>query len=485
MEERTIKQDKRRPRGLADPLEVDMRRRLFWGVMIMDYGLSHSLGRPAMLATGQDRIDVEYFAPVDDQYITPDGILPGPFSTRKWISIHFFKMRMLQLEIRRKLYQKKRPTPTNDSDPWFKQMHKKLVSWRDASPNEDEGSGFSRMWFIGRYNTMVVFLHRPSPQIPRPTPKAAMLCYDACEFNIYMQEQQIRNRSVEITWVFTQTIFMAMNTMLWCLSYAEVRGAHPREEVERHLRLALEEIKTAAARWPGVESAAQLYDSLIAACLQIYDKEGDILIMATSPNDASLFNNNGNNRSFTTTPSTLGRHNAPDDGSRGSIGSSFHADISDTMPSTSRISIIGSAKSPLLTKIPSLQSYTSVDSQHTQYAEPLFNPLPDAFDPYQWDNALFGPPSLGSAGYVNIINPDSAYAANPHNLQYDNFPDLWNAQGLPLAQTQGQAQGLTRQQQMELMQDLKKSGVNHLEMMIEQTSAFFNAGARSVEDDWR
>lgn len=131
----------------ANPLEVDMRRRMFWIILVMEYGLSHSLGRPSNFATALDHFDVGFFEIVEDQYITADGILPAPqASMKKWISQHFFKMRLLQLEIRRKLYQRKRSEPKNDQDPWFKDMEAKLIAWRDTSPPEDAGSGLNQAW---------------------------------------------------------------------------------------------------------------------------------------------------------------------------------------------------------------------------------------------------------------------------------------------------------------------------------------------------
>ncbi|THZ03988.1 hypothetical protein D6C95_03493 [Aureobasidium pullulans] len=144
-EERTI--TRTQSGGKADCLEVDMRRRLFWCTFVMELGLSHALGRPSILATHQDHIDVEFFEAVSDEYITPEGILPGAPrpNLKKWIAIHFFKMRMLQLEIRRKLYQKKRPTPKDDKDIWFLQMNAKLdLLWslsfaevRKQNPRQD------------------------------------------------------------------------------------------------------------------------------------------------------------------------------------------------------------------------------------------------------------------------------------------------------------------------------------------------------------
>lgn len=112
----------------------------------MEYGLSHSLGRPSAMSIGPGHIDVHYFEPVDDVCITAEGILPGDPSPKKLIAIHFFRMRLLQAEIRRKLYQKKRDHPKDDSDPWFAQMEAKMIHWRDSSPYNAEGSGHSNAW---------------------------------------------------------------------------------------------------------------------------------------------------------------------------------------------------------------------------------------------------------------------------------------------------------------------------------------------------
>ncbi|KAK0889762.1 hypothetical protein LTR02_015207 [Friedmanniomyces endolithicus] len=286
-EEKTITRG--RPDGKVDFLEIDMRRRLFWCIIVMDFGLAHSLGRPAMLATGHDHIDVGWFETCDDVHIKPEGVDAAAIrpTLKKWIAIHFFKMRILQLEIRRKLYQRKRASPIDDSDPWFTYMDGKLCAWRDAAPNNDEGTGLDKAWFVARYNTIVVFLYRPSPQVPRPSLEAALKCFDACEYNIYVQREQIRRKNVDLTWIFTQTIFMTINTTLWSLSYVEVRRKHSKATVEKHLETAMDAIQLASDRWPGVASAVQLYHNLINAILKIYEKDGDIPISAATPSDVA------------------------------------------------------------------------------------------------------------------------------------------------------------------------------------------------------
>ena len=271
-EEETI----HRPPSGARPnaLEVDLRRRLFWIITSMEYGLSHSLGRPSAFGVTVDNINVNFFELCDDHYITADGLLPGHHPImKKCISIHFLKMRLLQAEIRRTLYLKKREAPIHDQDPWFHQILTKIDNWVRDCPKNDEGSGLSESWFIGRKNTMIVFMYRPSPQIPNPSLFAAQQSYTAAIFNIQLQKRQVEAHLIDITWIFTQAIFMALNTILWCISYPVIRQQHPVEEVQRHIQDALSAIDLCADRWPGVRSAQQLYENLVTGCLKAYEME--------------------------------------------------------------------------------------------------------------------------------------------------------------------------------------------------------------------
>jgi hypothetical protein len=155
---------------------------------------------------------------------------------------------------------------------------------------------------------MVVFMFRPSPQCPKPTLAAAMRCYPCCEYNIYMHRDQIKNGNVDMTWIFTLAMFMNVNTILWTLSYEGIRRKYKREDVERHLNVALECIRIASERWPGVNSALELYKTLIAACMRIYDKQGDVEISVASPTDTTGYDS----RSNTTSPvATMSQPFAP------------------------------------------------------------------------------------------------------------------------------------------------------------------------------
>ena len=130
--------------GLINPLQLDLRRRLSWIILSMEFGLAHSMGRPNAFATGQDHVDVAFFEALDDDYISAEGISPGPVSEKKTVSIHFLRMRLLQAEMRRVLYQKKRPEPKNEDHPWYKQMEQKLQDWVDRCP---QSPIWSQTWY--------------------------------------------------------------------------------------------------------------------------------------------------------------------------------------------------------------------------------------------------------------------------------------------------------------------------------------------------
>lgn len=125
--------------------------------------------------------------------------------------------------------------------------------------------------FVVRYYTMVIFLFRPSPQVPKPSVRAAMRCYEASAYNIGKQSEQMNTKIVDVTWIFLLSLFMAVNTILWAISYPEVRSCHSKAELEGHLDTALDIIIKSRERWPGTAAASDLYSKLAKACLKSYD----------------------------------------------------------------------------------------------------------------------------------------------------------------------------------------------------------------------
>ncbi|KAF5495391.1 Positive regulator of purine utilization [Colletotrichum siamense] len=299
-DEKTIAQG-----GLLDPLTLDMRRRLAYVVTSMEAGLAHSMGRPNGFSKVDDRMDVEPFATVDDEYITSEGLLQGPPSENKLVALHFFKMRMEQAEIRRVLYEKKREEPRDENHPWFAKMEREIQGWIDSSP---QNPAWCRPWFTGRYHQMRIFLYRPSPQVPRPSARAASICFEGASYIINLSKQQMEKAAVDITWVFLLNLYMSLNTLLWTISYPEIRQAHTREEVEELSDQTLDILEQCTERWPGTAQAVQLYSIFAKACLQSYEARDTPVLQSSSTftTPPSMFDGDspqGSENSASTAPS--------------------------------------------------------------------------------------------------------------------------------------------------------------------------------------
>jgi hypothetical protein len=344
---------------------------------------------------------------------------------------------------------------------------------------------------------MVCFLYRPSPQISRPSANAAKLCFDACEYNIYMTRRQIETKSVDMTWIFTQAIFMVVNVMLWSLSYSEVRRNHTRDEVERHLNVALESIELASERWPGVTSALELYQNLIGSCMRIFDKDGDIPISAGSPSDsASVVSSSiveGINRSRTTSPATASTASVstPSENTHPPFGYlppgpsqplfSFNTAQTNlhSSPSGQSVSLQTTPQ-----QFPS-QSYMDTSPKATvDNSIPAFNyppttqytPMPSTFAELPHWNPTFSMPPQEPFSMSPASQPLTSPIYNEHYAANQGFP--MTDYLYPQWSQEDRGVGLNHEQQMQLMQDYEANETSHLKEIIQQSHQLFRPYAQ-------
>jgi hypothetical protein len=308
-----------------------------------------------------------------------------------------------------------------------------------------------------------------------------------------MTQKQIETKTVDMTWIFVQAIFMCVNTMLWTLSYSDVRRTHNRDEVESHLNVALESIRLSSERWPGVASAMELYYNLIGACMKIYDKDGDVPISAGSPSDtASVVSSNmvdGINRSRTTSPATASTASVstPSDqvpapfgylpnqnqqifnfNNGQSNGTSPYA----TSPNAQHASVHTSPQQPQIHNYTDMSPKTSIDATMPIYSYPpttQFTSLPTTFAELPQWNPTFSMPPQEPFGMptMPLSSPfyNEAYAANQGYELADYLNPGWSQEA--------RGNGLTQQQQMQLMQDFEMHETSKIEEMIQQSNQLF------------
>ncbi|KAL9613413.1 MAG: hypothetical protein Q9167_002061 [Letrouitia subvulpina] len=302
---------------------------------------------------------------------------------------------------------------------------------------------------------MIIMLFRPSPEQPEPPLTAARKCFDAAVFNIQMHRKQISTKSVDLTWIFTQSLFMVLNTLLWTLSFPDIRNEHPKEEVEIYLQSAQEGILLASKQWPGVESAMELYSSFILLCLKAYDLPDEIPCSESSVSEesSSAFSSWNYSQRLVSTPPTVA--SSVDPNAYDSSGAKIL-----TPPTTSESSQSQQNGSRLLPKTRGNQSAPSNSqlhqplqaSQSISTLQPpasfdpasIYNPMPSTMPTLQpWNSThaaqLQALTNLhhGSEHYLGAIS-DSYF----QDLNAPLFSDL-------------PAQSLDREQQRELMANLE------------------------------
>ncbi|QSZ28677.1 hypothetical protein DSL72_003177 [Monilinia vaccinii-corymbosi] len=484
VEEKTITQGV--SHGLLDPLQLDMRRRLAWIVLAMELGLAHSMGRPNAFAIGKDHLDIQFFETVDDEYITADGILPGPISEKKRLAIHFLRMRLLQAEIRRMLYLRKRTEPNNEEHPWYAQMLQKLRDWLEASP---ENPSWSKAWFTGRYNTMIIFLFRPSPQVPQPSYRSAIMCYDAASSNIVTQSEQIKTAMIDLTWPFLLSLFMAINTILWSISYPEVRALHPKEELENHIALALDIVAHSHERWPGTQLTSELYMKLTKACLKSYELGDNSLssFSATSPPSSLADSPSASENSCATSVSPNNAQN-----NNAQLNNTYQAPpqfgypfnempeqippydysclLPPTQPSFRSNSIFASPSSgqsdrrfsyfpPEFTQ-PQPQPHSQAQAQQSQSYSMLWAPVPNVHQ-HQMPAQESLPPMQ------NSLTINAAYFTQPEYYKFP--PHLFSQDNFDMGLRSG---SLSQEQQTELMHSLETEGLTEIDNFMNHIPQF-------------
>lgn len=292
---------------------------------------------------------------------------------------------------------------------------------------------------------------------------AAMNCIEAALENIRLQREQIEDRSVDVTWIFTQTLFMELNTALWALSYPEVRREKPKAEIEEYVQMAQDGIRLASERWPGVESALELYENLIKACLKAYDSATPYVIRSPSrkPSSASL-------RDTATPPpltnsstatSLIGSRNDPPTTRSPSlhgmpgIGSSSYQRLSSS-PTHSEYNLADSQQSmPYQAQFPGQPSFQYMTTYHPTAFDPnsLYNTLPAATT-YPWYTGL--PVMFQPVQTEAFFTP-----GKQAELQFDVIGDQYSQYLHAPYAPQQPLQSLNEQQQVELMTNLEETGL--------------------------
>ena len=125
-----------------NPLEAELRKRIFWTIRKMDIYVGAMLGLPQTLS--DEDIDQEYPIEVDDEYITEEGILPMPPGTVSLLTAFNVHTRLVTIltKIVRNVYPIKPKSGTYQSDKSYavpfsvvRDIENDLENWKSSLPD--------------------------------------------------------------------------------------------------------------------------------------------------------------------------------------------------------------------------------------------------------------------------------------------------------------------------------------------------------------
>lgn len=307
---------------------------------------------------------------------------------------------------------------------------------------------------------MIVFLFRPSPQVPKPSVRSAIMCYDASAFNIKAQAKQLETAMVDITWIFLLSLFMAVNTILWTVSYPEVRSLHSKAELEEHIDIALEVIDKCRERWPGTAATSHLYAKLAKACLRSYNSKENSQppssLSANSPSSLTDVNSPSASEHSSATTGSLAHSQKPYQ-SPPQFGYVF-----DQMPEPIPTFDFGSSQQ---SSQPSFRSNSIFVSPSSMQSDRRFSYFPPDFaQPPTLPNAWNSVPSETQFAVPALPAPSDPAIADPsYFMQASTFsfgPHLYSEQNYGTDLRHG---SLSQEQQVELMQSLETDGLTEID----------------------
>lgn len=308
---------------------------------------------------------------------------------------------------------------------------------------------------------MRIFLFRPSPQVPKPSVRSAIICYDAAAYNIKMQARQMETAMVDITWIFLLALYMAVNTILWSISYPEVRALHSKAELEENIDIALDIITKCRERWPGSAAASNLYSKLANACLRSYDLTPSSSLSANSP--SSLTDNNSPSAS---------EHSSATNGSLAHSQQAFSSPqfsyvfqqvpepLSEFDYNTPPPPVhAGFRSNSIFENPPSAQSDRRFSYFPPEFVQP--SSLPNVWHPM--------PLSQEPEPMHNTVIADPTYFMQPTPFSF-NGP-MYTDQGYDIQMRQG---SLSQEQQVELMQSLETYGLTEIDNFMNLSAQYEN-----------
>ena len=237
--------------GYFNPLEAEIRKRVFWAVRKMDIYVASMLGLPQTLS--DDDIDQEFPTEVDDEYVTKDGILPMPDGQVSLMTAFNCHTRLVQLlsKIVRCVYPIKVQGKQGKGDKTYsvpfstiREIENDLENWKRSLPHilspNPAPSRFHRVQQLLRmsYAHAQVMLYRPflhfvaMEKHAKPIDQRAYACaasYVNVSRNVIHITTQMKNKGL-LNGAYWYSIYVSFFAILSLVYFAAENPENPTTE---------------------------------------------------------------------------------------------------------------------------------------------------------------------------------------------------------------------------------------------------------------
>ena len=210
--------------AMPNPLDIEIRKRTFWGLMAIHVTLSGKLGRP--MPFRMEDFDAEIPEPVDDDLLSENGLdTSRPGRCLHTIGLQAWRLIPLYMEMNSTIYAVRRLPDNYISE--VNALEAKLRTWKESIPedlvkgrggeNEQEGRCFalySQVWAL----EFRLLLRHPSVSLTNDAAfnaESMRVCVECSRQMLGVVRQLQKFKSLDTTWYNTAIYVMAITTTLF------------------------------------------------------------------------------------------------------------------------------------------------------------------------------------------------------------------------------------------------------------------------------
>ncbi|KAG5372922.1 Pyrimidine pathway regulatory protein 1 [Yarrowia sp. C11] len=271
---------------VTDGFDLDMRRRLFWCTYMLDRQICVYLGRP--FGIPEDSIRVPFFSELDDSLIVPQQNVdyslmtsPGGIKSYKYIALAFARVRQIQAEIQRMMFEfSEVPRRFATFADWFQDVCTRLDEWMDSCPNTNlqTNCGFTTTFFALNYHQSRLLLYGVGPKNPSPSAYSLECVLEASKGIMTKYHSLHQIMSINYTWVAVHNLFIAGTCFLYAVYNSLVSGQQPisREDYETVSKQCVVVLDSLIGRCNAAQVCHDTFELLSAAVFKMCFKGGSI-----------------------------------------------------------------------------------------------------------------------------------------------------------------------------------------------------------------